>query len=74
MMGNFMGRGNQHMKLVKVLYYKLLTISEQLSIFPHKVWGLNLRPQRLEASVLLLCYCGPICLCQDITHKIKDAG
>ena len=30
MMGSFMGRGNQYIQLVKVLYCKLPTISKQL--------------------------------------------
>ena len=29
-------------------------IRKQLTTFPHKVWGLNCRPQRWEASVLPL--------------------
>ena len=41
MTGSFMGRGNQYIQLVKVLYCKLLTIGKQLQTFPHKVWGLN---------------------------------
>ena len=40
-MGSFMGRGNQYIQLVKVLYCKLLPIGKQLPAFPHKVWGLN---------------------------------
>ena len=40
------------MELVKVVYCKLLTISKKLSSFPHRIWGLNHRPQRWEASVL----------------------
>ena len=39
---------------VKVLYCKLPTVGKQLPTFPHKVWGLNHRPQRWEASVLPL--------------------
>ena len=45
MMGSFVGRGNQHIQLVKVLYCKLQTISKQLPTFPHKVQGLNRRPK-----------------------------
>ena len=37
-MGNFVGRGNQYIQLVQVLYSALLTISKQLPTFPHKVW------------------------------------
>ena len=33
--GSFMGRGNQYILLVKVLYGKLLTNSKQLPAFPH---------------------------------------
>ena len=50
-MGSFVGRGNQYIQLVKILYCKLQTIGKQLQSFPHKVWGLNHRPQRCEASV-----------------------
>ena len=52
MMGSFMGRGNQYIQLVKVLYCKLPTISKQPPIFPHKVWGLNHGPQTWELRVL----------------------
>ena len=38
-----MGRGNQYIHLVKVLYCKLPTISKQLATFPQ---GVNPRPQR----------------------------
>ena len=34
MTGSFVGRGNQYIQLVKVLYCKLLTISKQLPTFP----------------------------------------
>ena len=34
MMGNFMGRGNQYIHLVKVLYCKLPTICKKTTIFP----------------------------------------
>ena len=37
MMGSFVGRGNQYIQLVKVLYSKLSTMGKQLSTFPHKV-------------------------------------
>ena len=58
-MGSFMGRGNQYTQLVKVLYYKLPTIDNQLPTFPHKVWGLNHQPQKREISMLPLCHCDP---------------
>ena len=32
--GSFMGRGNQHIQLVKVLYCKLPNIGMQLPTFP----------------------------------------
>ena len=52
-MGSFVGRGNQYIQLVKVLYCKVLTIGNQLPTFPHKVRDLNHRPQRWEVSVLV---------------------
>ena len=45
MMVSSMGRANQYTQLVKVIYCKLQTIGRQLSTFPHRVWGLNCRPQ-----------------------------
>ena len=36
--GSFVGRGNQYIQLVKVLYCKLLTIGKQLPTFAHKVF------------------------------------
>ena len=53
-MDSFVGRGNQYIQLVKVLYCKRLTIGKQLPTFPHKVLGLNHSPQRQEAIVLPL--------------------
>ena len=50
----FMGGGNHYIQLVKVLYCKQLTIGKQLPTFPHRLRGLNRRPQRWEASVLPL--------------------
>ena len=32
--GSLVGRGNQHMQLIKVLYCKLLTIPKQIPTFP----------------------------------------
>ena len=43
-MANFVGRGNQYIQLVKVLYCKLPTTGNEPS-FPHKVRGLNRQPQ-----------------------------
>ena len=45
-MGSFVGRENQYMQLVKVLYCKLLTIGKQLPIF----WGLGFAPQTSEVG------------------------
>ena len=53
-MGSFVGRGNQYIQFVKLLYCNLSTINTQLPTFPHKVRGLNHSPQRWEASVLPL--------------------
>ena len=51
MTDNFMGRGNQYIQLVKVLYCKLPTIGKQLATFPPREFGWNHRPQKWEASV-----------------------
>ena len=53
-----MGKVNQYIQLVKIVYCTLRTISRQLPTFPHKVRGLNHQPQRWEASVLPLCHHG----------------
>ena len=53
-MSSFVGRGNQYIQLVKVLYCKLPTIGKQLPTFPHMVWGLNRQPQIWKVSVLPL--------------------
>ena len=51
--GSFMGRGNQYIQLVKILYCKLWTNGKQLLAFPLEVGlGFELRPQRWEARVL----------------------
>ena len=63
------GRGNQYIQLVKVLYCKLLTIGKQLPTFPHRVKGLNYRPQRWEASVLPLRHRDPLML---ILHDPRE--
>ena len=39
--GSFVGRGNQYIQLIKILYCKLSIIGKQLPTFPHKVLGLN---------------------------------
>ena len=54
MTDRFGGRGNQYIQLIKVLYCELSTLDKWLPTFPHKVRGLNHRPQRWEASVLQL--------------------
>ena len=41
MTGSFVGRGNQYIQLVKVLYCKLPTIGKQLPTFSNEVQGLN---------------------------------
>ena len=53
MMSSFVGRGNQFIQLVKVLYFKLLTNGKKLPTFPHMVQGLDYRPQRWETRVLV---------------------
>ena len=59
--GSFMGRGNQYMQLVKVLYSKLPTNSKQLPAFPLEVrLGTEPQSQRWEARVLPLCHRGPL--------------
>ena len=57
MMGSFVGKENQYIELVKVLYFKLVTIDKQRPAFPHKVWGLNRQPQK---RVLPPHHCGKI--------------
>ena len=59
MTDSFISRRNQYIQLVKVLYCKLLTIGKKVPFFPHRVRGLNLQPQRWEASVLPLHHHGP---------------
>ena len=54
-MGNWKGRGNQYIQLVKVLYCKLLTNGKQLPAFLLEVGlGSKLRCQSWEARVLPL--------------------
>ena len=53
--GSFMCRGNQQIKLVKVLYCKLPTNGKQLPAFPLEIGqGFELRSQKLEVSVTTL--------------------
>ena len=61
-MGSFMGRGDQYIQLVKVLYCKQSTNGKQLPAFPREAGpGFKLRSQRWEERVLRLCHCGPFC-------------
>ena len=58
--GSFMGRGNQYILLVKVLYCKLPTNGKPLPAFPLEVGlGFDHRSQRLEVRVLPLFHRGP---------------
>ena len=68
--GSFMGRGNQYIQLVRVLYCKLATNGKQLSVFPLEVRpGTELRSQRWEVRVLPLCHRGP-----DYVYNTKFIG
>ena len=58
-MGSFVGRGNQYIPSVKVLYCKLPTIGKQLPTSPCNVRGLNRQPKWCEVSVLPLHHHGP---------------
>ena len=59
-MASCMGRANQYIQLVRVLYCKLPTNGKQLSAFPLEVRpGIELRFQRWEARVLPFCHCAP---------------
>ena len=57
---SFVGRGNQYIQLVKVLYCKLSTIGKQQPTFPHRDLGWNHRPQRWVSGVLSLHHHGAI--------------
>ena len=70
-MGSFVGRGNQYIQLVKVLYCKLPTSGKQLATLPHKVQGLNSQPQRWEASMLPLDCHGPL---MDMLYKVGNVS
>ena len=51
-MGSFVGRGNQYIQLVKVLYCKLRTRGKQIPGFPLEVRpGTKSRSQRWEARL-----------------------
>ena len=58
--GSWMGRGNQYIQFVRVLYCKLPTNGKQLPAFPlEAMLGIEPRPQRWEVRVLPLCHRGP---------------
>ena len=68
MMGSFVGRENQYIQLVKVLYCKQSTKGKQLPSLPLEAGlGFKLRSQRWEARVLPLCHCGLILLYERLT-------
>ena len=53
--GSWKGRGNQYIVFARVVYCKLPTNGKQLPAFPLKaITGIEPRPQRWEARVLLL--------------------
>ena len=67
--GSFVGRGNQCIQLVKILYCKLPTIMVDNYQLSHiKVQGLNCQPQRWEASLLPLRDCGPHQVCHSCSY------
>ena len=57
----FVGRGNQYIPLLKVLYWKLTTIGKQLLTFPPKICGLNKQTSAvrsvlpLHQRVMIIC-------------------
>ena len=58
MMGSFMGRGNQYIQLVKVLYCKLQ--GDQWHVTTRSGRESNSNLQRWEARELLLCHRPPV--------------
>ena len=63
----FMGRGNQYIQLVKVLYCKLPNNSKQLPAFLLEVGpGIKLRSQMWEARLLPLRHRGPLVLYEQL--------
>ena len=68
-MGSFVGRGNQYIQLIKVLYCKLLTICKQLPTFPHKVQDLNRHSKKWEASMLPLW--PKLLVCSEMQYKVS---
>ena len=69
MTGSFIGQGNQYIQLVNILHCKF-TICKKLSFFPHRVQGLNHRPQSWEVSVSPLCHHGPYEFYKDTQLKV----
>ena len=67
-----MGRGNQYIQLLKVMYCKLPTNCKNLPAYPLEVRpGFELLSQGWEASVLPLCPCGPVLICMRYTRLIS---
>ena len=59
-MDSFVGRGNQYIQLVKVLYCKFPTNGKQLPVFLLEVKpATEPQSQRWEVRVLPLCHNGP---------------
>ena len=66
--GSWKGRGNQYIEFARVVYCKLPTNGKQLPAFPlTPMTGIDPRPQRWEARVLLLCHHGPFYLSCAVT-------
>ena len=69
-----MGRGNQYIQLVKVLYCKLPANGKQLPAFPLEVGpGIELPSQRWEARVLVLWPLNPVCF-TNILEEVTVEG
>ena len=66
-----MGRGNQYIHLVKVLYFKVPTIGKKLPTFPHRVRVLKWGPQRWESSVLPLHHHGSLIHAWKLVNKTQ---
>ena len=67
--GSVMGRGNQYIQLVKVLYCKLPTTGKQLPAFPLEFGpGTEPRSRRWKSRVLPLCHRGEAI----IRHMLYD--
>ena len=73
MTGNWKGRGNQYIQLVKVLYCKLPSNGKQLPAFPlEAVPVTEPRPQRWEVRVQPLCHRGPMIII-EINSSVPTA-